>query len=68
MYCLYGVFILTITGKSSNSYEITEIDDFLEYCKTFPKYDDAILEYGNRVLDYELEGKIAVENNVIKII
>ena len=43
-------------------------DDFLEYCKTFPKYDDAILEYGNRVLDYELEGKIAVENNVIKII
>ncbi len=43
-------------------------DDFLEYCKTFPKYDDAILEYGNRVLDYELEGKIAVENNIVKII
>jgi len=43
-------------------------DDFLEYCKNFPRYDKAILEYGNRVLDYELEGKITVENNIIKII
>ena len=49
--------------------EVDKIEDgFLEYCKSFPKYDDAILEYGNRVLDYELNGKITVENNIIRVI
>ena len=42
-------------------------DDFLEYCKTNPTYEEALKKYGDKVFEYELEGKIEVYNGTIKI-
>lgn len=42
-------------------------DDFLEYCKTNPTYDEAVLKYGAKVFEYELEGRISIENGKVKI-
>ena len=42
-------------------------DDFLEYCKTTPTYDEAVLKYSQKVFEYELLGKIYIENGFIKI-
>lgn len=41
-------------------------DELSLYLDTFPLYEDAIKKYGNRIFELELEGKIVVENGVIK--
>ena len=43
-------------------------DDFLEYCKTNPTYEEAISLYSDKVFEYELSGKIELVNGVIKIV
>ncbi len=41
------------------------IDEFLEYCKFNPTYDEAISKYGEKVFEYELLDKIFIENGKI---
>ena len=43
-------------------------DEFLEFCKTNPTYDDAVALYGTKVFEYELMGKIDIINGVITIV
>ena len=38
------------------------IDEFLEYCKTNPTYEEAIKKYPNRIFEAELNGEIEVKN------
>jgi DNA processing protein len=42
-------------------------DDFLEYCKTCPTYDEAISKFGTKVFEYELGGIIKIINGKINI-
>ncbi len=42
-------------------------DDFLQFCSTNPTYDEAVLKYGEKVFEYELLGKISIENGVILV-
>jgi len=37
-------------------------DEFLDYCKNNPLYDEAINKYANKVFQYELEGKITIKD------
>ncbi len=41
-------------------------DDFLEFCKRHPTYEEALLQYKEKVFEYELLGKIKIENGFIK--
>lgn len=41
------------------------IDDFLIYCATSPTYDEAIKIYGAKVFEYELMGKIDIQNGIL---
>lgn len=43
-------------------------DEFLEYCKINPNYDDAVLKYQGKVFEYELDGKISIENGYISVL
>lgn len=43
-------------------------DDFLEYCKTNPNYDEAALKYGDKVFEYELLGKIKISNGKVLVL
>lgn len=40
-------------------------DEFLEYCKNHPIYDDVVTKYASKIFEYELEGKIRVENGKV---
>lgn len=40
-------------------------DAFLEYCKSYPDYDGAIAKFGAKVFEYELQGKIQIQNSKI---
>jgi len=43
------------------------IDEFLKYCQNAPTYDEAIGKYGARVFEYELMGKIDIQNGIVVI-
>lgn len=40
----------------------TSGDEFLEFCKTNPTYEEAILKYASRVFSAELSGEIEIKN------
>lgn len=46
----------------------TQKDHFLEYCKTQPTYEAALFKYKDLVLEYELEGKIRLNNGIITVV
>src|SRR5574344_1985155 len=43
-------------------------DEILEFCKTCPNYDEAILKYPNQILEYELDGKIAIKDGKVFVV
>lgn len=51
-----------------NYVENTNNDEFLSYCMKNPNYDKAVLKYQGKVFEYELEGKITVENGEIIVL
>ncbi len=53
-------FMFGIKDKSNK--KINSIDEFF---KTTPSYEDALLKYPNEVLEYEMQGKIKIQNNCI---
>lgn len=42
-------------------------DDFLEFCKTNPTFDEALLKYDSLVYEYELDGQIQIKNGFINL-
>jgi DNA processing protein len=38
------------------------VDDFREFCRTNPTYDEALKKYPNRIFEAELSGEIIIEN------
>ncbi len=55
-----------IFDKTTKAKEI-KIDEFYEFCKNFPGYEEAIKLYGDRVFEEELEGNIIVQNGKIRL-
>jgi len=43
-------------------------DDFLLYCKTNPTYDEAMEKYPSEVFEYELGGRIKIENGLVSVV
>ena len=57
-----------IKSLSPNYEEKSKKDDFLNYCIQNPSYDMAVLKYQAKVFEYELEGKISIENGKIIVL
>lgn len=43
-------------------------DDFLLYCKNNPTYDEAMEKFPSEVFEYELSGRIKVENGLVSVV
>lgn len=43
-------------------------DEILEFCRNNPSYESAISKYPNKIFEYELEGKIKIENGKVIVI
>ncbi len=55
--------------SSFNSNEFTcKFDALLEYCVNTPSYEEAVLKFGDKVFEYELEGKIRVDAGLVSVI
>jgi DNA processing protein len=48
--------------------KIKHSDDFLEYCKTNPIYDEAMSLFPEKLFEYELSGKITIENGLVFVV
>jgi DNA processing protein len=55
-------FVKHISGKEKQE---NFKDDFLQYCKTNPNYDEAITKYAQKVFEAELMGSIFIKNSKI---
>lgn len=44
----------------------TNKDEMSIYLETFPIYEEALLKYGVKIFEMEIEGKIKIENGIIK--
>ncbi len=62
--CIYDVeaFITQVFGRQAEEY-----DEVLEFCKNAPRFEEALQKFGDRIFEYELEGKIMRENGVVRI-
>lgn len=43
-------------------------DEFLEFCKTNPGYEDAVAKYPNRVFEAELSGDIVIKDGRVRVL
>ena len=59
----------TFVKTFGNAKETQEMinDEFYQFCKNFPRYEDAIKLFGDRVFEEELEGNIVVQNGKIRL-
>jgi len=55
-------------GKFGNNVQTDNKDDFLDYCKTNPTYDEAVSKYGGKIFEYELMGNIEIKDGRITIV
>lgn len=54
--------------KAKIKIEQNSKDEILKFCYSNPTYEDAFSKFGDKIFEYELEGKIRVENNFITVI
>lgn len=62
--CIYDIetFITHIFGTQKDTY-----DEVLEFCKYAPSLEEAVQKFGEKIFQYEIEGKIMRQNGVIRI-
>jgi len=48
--------------------QIKHSDDFLEYCKSSPTYDEVMQQYPEKLFEYELSGKIKIESGLVFVV
>lgn len=56
-------FIYNISGIKNELFE----DEILKFCSLNPIYEEAYNKYPNKIFEYELEGKIRVENGKVYV-
>ena len=60
-------FIEDIVGVGLFGFE-NSFDEILEYCKSNPIYDEVLLTYPDKILEYELDGKIAIKDGKVFVL
>ena len=60
-------FILSVVPDVKMKYE-EKVDDFLDYCKSNPTYDEALIKFPNKVFEAELSGEIEIRNAKIYLL
>lgn len=48
--------------------DIKHNDDFLEYCKSSPTYDEVMKKFPEKLFEYELSGKIKIESGLVFVV
>lgn len=57
-------FVYNISGTKNELFD----DEIIKFCSSNPIYEEAYAKFSNKIFEYELEGKIRVENGKIIVI
>jgi DNA processing protein len=57
-------FVAEISGFTG---EDKIVDEFIEFCKTSPTYDEAMAKYGEKLFEYELDGVIEIRQGRVLV-
>ena len=60
------LFETEIAPTQNNNYD--EVDAVLLFCQSAPSYEEAFQKFGDKLFEYELEGKIEVKNGTVIVI
>ncbi len=64
-----AIYDIEAFTASYGSAEFTcKSDDVLEYCRRGVSYEEAVARYGDRIVEYELEGRIKIEHGNIYVV
>ncbi len=63
---IYDIDDFLMKFEKNNKREIS--DDFLEYCKNSPSYEEALKKFSTQLFEYELSGKIKINNGFVQLI
>jgi len=63
--CIYNIDTFIAQFSTGEVGIENKVDDFLEYCKSTPTYDEALAKYPQRVFEAELNGEVEVTNGKI---
>jgi len=44
------------------------VDEIVEFCKKSPTYEEAYAKFGDKILEYELEGKLSIINAKVNVL
>jgi len=58
----------TLFGIAEKRKQNIETDSILEFCKNSPTYEDAFGKFGDKLFEYELDGKIEIHNGCVVVI
>jgi len=56
-----------VSRFATKEFSDTKGDEFLEFCKTNPTYDELLHKYPDRVFEAELNGEIIIENGRVRV-
>ena len=59
---IYNIDEFVSKFSSTITLELSNRDDFMEFCSTNPTYDEALARYPQRVFEAELSGEIQIVN------
>jgi len=45
----------------------TEKDDFFYFCQTSPTFDEAVMKFGDKIYEAELEGYVTIHNGIVRL-
>jgi len=48
--------------------QVKHSDEFLEYCKSTPTYDEVMQKFPEKLFEYELSAKIKVESGLVFVV
>ena len=64
---IYDIDEFISNYSNTNKIEKTT-DELLLFCESNPSYEEAISKFGNRVFEYELDGKITINNARVSLV
>ncbi|PHQ65190.1 MAG: DNA processing protein DprA [Sulfurimonas sp.] len=59
---IYDIDEFVAKFSKNTSESISKVDNFFDFCRTNPTYDEALKKYPNRIFEAELSGEIIIEN------
>ncbi|MEN4052809.1 MULTISPECIES: DNA-processing protein DprA [Sulfurimonas] len=61
-------FVTKICGQKNIEHSSVKSDDFLEFCRTNPAYEEVLQQFASRLFEAELSGEVEIKNGRVRVL